>query len=210
MRCRFQFLGICVALSVLAAAPGRASFTWWEVNEVFSNADGTIQFIEFFEASDFPGRDGQASYDGKQLKTFVTGANPNDPLDTHTFNDDLPSNFTAMRFALVATEGFASLPGAVEPDFVMPDGFIDTSVVVEIKLGTIDTFTFLLGAIPTDGVNSLHRTGAPVGENSPTNFAGETGMIDLPEPGLTVLSGAALACLAALRSCGAGPARRRL
>ena len=201
----FRTVLACAALSLLAAAPGRANFTTWDVNEVFSNADGTIQFVEFFEAA---GQDAQGSFDGKQLKTFVAGASITDPLNTHTFNDDL-SNFTAGKFALVATQGFASLPGAVQPDFVMPDGFIDTSVVVEIELSTIDEFKFSLGAIPTDGVNSLHRTGTPVDLNSPTNFAGETGMIDLPEPGPTALRGAALACLVALRSCSARLARCR-
>ena len=39
-----------VAFLMLAGAPGQASFTTWEVNEVFSNDDGTIQFIEFFES----------------------------------------------------------------------------------------------------------------------------------------------------------------
>ena len=198
MRCRFQLVGICVALSVLAAAPGRASFTWWEVNEVFSNADGTIQFIEFFESG---GQDGQRSFGGKQLKTFVARASQTDPLNIYNFADDLPSSFTANKFALLATEGFGSLPGAVQPDFVMPDGFIDTSVVVEIELQTIDEFKFSLGAIPSDGINSLHRTGAPLGLNSPTNFAGQTGSIDLPEPTASALGSAALVCLAGLRRC---------
>jgi hypothetical protein len=191
---------------MLPASPGSANFTTWDVNEVFSNADGTIQFIEFFEANN---QDGQRSFDGKPLKTFVSGAGPNDPLDVHTFNDDLPSNFTAGTFALVATQGFASLPGAVQPDFVMPDGFIDTSVVVELELGNIDEFMFSLGDIPTDGINSLHRTGTPIGLNSPTNFAGDTGSIDLPEAAPTALGVAALTCLVALRWRGARPSRRR-
>jgi serralysin len=201
----FRYMVACLALSILAATPGRASFIAWEVNEVFSNADGTIQFVEFFEAI---GQDGQRSFDGKQLKTFVAGASPNDPLTTHTFNSDLPSDLTAYRFALVATQGFASLPGAVEPDFVMPDGFIDTSVVVEIELGNIDEFVFRLGAIPVDGVNSLYRVGRPINPNSPTNFAGQTGSIDVPEPAAAAQAAAALACLLTLRWWSARRPRR--
>ena len=177
MRSKFRLLLASAALSLWVATPGYASFITWEVNEVFSNADGTIQFVEFFEANN---QNGQRSFDGKQLKTFVTGASSNDPLSALTFTVDLPSDFTASKFALIATQGFATQPGAVQPDFVMPDGFIDPSVIVEIKLGNIDEFSFPLGAIPTDGANSLYRTGAPIGPNSPTNFAGQTGSIGAP------------------------------
>jgi serralysin len=177
---------------MLAVAPGQADFTTWEVNEVFSNADGTIQFIEFFEAN---GQDAQRSFTGKDLKTFVDGAAPSEFLNRYEFTDDVSSNLTANKFALIATSGFASLLGAVPPDFVMPDGFIDTSVVVKITLSTIDEFTFAQGAIPIDGVDSLHRTGTPVGPNSPTNFAGQTGNIDVPEPTAAALEAAALLCV---------------
>jgi hypothetical protein len=190
MRTNSRTLLACVALSMLTVAQAHADFITWDVNEVFSNADGTIQFIEFFEAN---GQHGQRSFTGKQLKTFVTGATANDPLNLYLFAADVPSDLTANRFALVATSGFASLPGAVQPDFVMPDGFIDTSVVVKIELSTIDEFNFAIGAIPTDGVNSLFRTGTPVGPNSPTNFAGETGTINIPEPTAIALEIAALA-----------------
>jgi hypothetical protein len=211
MRSSSSVLVVCVALStvlaVLPAAPGHASFITWEVNEVFSNADGTIQFIEFFESNN---QNGQRSFDGKQLKTFVTGAAPSNPLNVYTFTEDLPSDLTANKFALIATAGFASLPGAVTPDFVMPDGFIDLSQVVEIELGVIDEYKFTLGAIPTNGTNSLHRVGTPVGPNSPTNFAGQTGSIDLPEPTSRLLGGAALVSLALLRSRRARPLGGRL
>ena len=198
----FRYVLACVALSMIAAVPGHADFITWEIYEVYSNADGTVQFVEFVESN---GQNGQRSFTGKALKTFITGASWNDPLNTHIFSSDLPSNFTANKYALVATQDFASLPGAVQPDFVMPDGFIDTSVVVEIELGTIDEFMFAQGAIPTDGVNSLNRVGTPVDTNSPTNFVGDTGSIDLPEPAAAAQAGAALACLLALRYCGSRP-----
>jgi hypothetical protein len=206
MRSKFRLLLASAALSLWVATPGYASFITWEVNEVFSNADGTIQFIEFFEANN---QNGQRSFDGKQLKTFVTGANSNDPLSALTFTVDLPSDLTASKFALIATQGFATQPGAVQPDFVMPDGFIDLSMVVEIELAGVDEFGFILGAIPTDGTNSLHRTGAPLGLNSPTNFARQTGSIDLPEPSPAALGGAAVVCLATLRARGSRRIRRQ-
>ena len=192
MRTNSRTLLASVGFLMLAGAPGQASFTTWQVNEVFSNADGTIQFIEFFEAN---GQNGQRSFTGKDLKTFVAGAASNDFLNRYLFTDDVSNNSTANKFALIATSGFASLPGAVPPDFVMPDGFIDTSVVVKITLSTIDEFTFSQGAIPTNGLSSLNRTGTPVSANSPTNFAGQTGNIDVPEPAVAALEAAALLCL---------------
>jgi hypothetical protein len=192
LRSKTRTLLAGVAFLALAVTPAQASFTTWEVNEVFSNADGTIQFIEFFESN---GQDGQRSFTGKDLKTFVAGAAPNDFLNRYLFTADVSSSLTANKFALIATSGFASLPGAVPPDFVMPDGFIDTSVVVKITLSTIDEFTFSQGAIPTNGFSSLNRTGTPVSANSPTNFAGQTGNIDVPEPAVAALEAAALLCL---------------
>ena len=137
--------------------------------------------------------------DAVPLQRLSPGASPNDPLDVHTFNEDLPSDLTAQRYALVATQGFASLPGAVEPDFVMPDGFIDTSLVVEIELGNIDEFVFPLGSLPVDGVNSLYRRGKPINPNSPTNFAGQIGSINVPEPSTALLVACGLVGLAVRR-----------
>jgi hypothetical protein len=45
-----------------------------------------------------------------------------------------------------------------------------------VKYHTYDTFVF--GAVPVDGVNSMNRTGG-VAVNSPENYAGETGSVDL-------------------------------
>jgi len=192
-------VALAAALLAAPAAPARAGFLGWEVNEVFSNQDGSIQFVEFFQAT---GQNGNASFDGKQLRTYAPGVPTNDLLDFFTFQDDLPSTATAGRFALVATAGFAALDGAVQPDFIMPDGFLDLDQVVEIELAPLDSFSFAQGAIPTDGVDSLYRTGPPTGPNSPTNFAGDTGSIDLPEPAGPALVAACAGALAVLRRRG--------
>src|SRR3954451_12562063 len=36
-------------LMMLAASPARAAFHLWGINEVYSNASGTLQFIELFD-----------------------------------------------------------------------------------------------------------------------------------------------------------------
>ena len=40
-RCMFAWLGL-----TLAALPASAFFLFWTINEIYSNADGTVQYIE--------------------------------------------------------------------------------------------------------------------------------------------------------------------
>src|SRR3990172_4971756 len=107
---------------------------------------------------------------------------------------------TVDRYLLVATAAFAAQPGAVAPDFVMPDAFIrvsgDTLTFWNEDQGgeppyglpalLWDTFAFG-GAtpLPTDGLHSLARdhdsTLIASAVNSPTNFAGLAGTL-VPEP----------------------------
>ncbi len=184
-----------LAFMLILAGPAHANLVYWRINEVYSNADGTIQFVEFLEIN---GQNGQGNFSSKPLKTYIQGASPNDYLDIYWFSEDL-STSTANRHALLATSGFESLDGAVVPDFIMPDNFIDLSQVVRINLADIHTIEFDVGDIPTDGVNSYLPDGPSVGANSPTNFAGEVGSIDLPEPDTALASLVALAALALLR-----------
>ena len=47
---------LSIALSIWAAChagPALAGIHTWDVNEVFSNADGTIQFVELWESQGF-------------------------------------------------------------------------------------------------------------------------------------------------------------
>ena len=146
-----------------------ATFHRWEITELFSNADGSIQFIELFETKG----------DIEQNLLFTDGAelSSTDGLTTNsmTFPSDLPSIDTANKFFLIATAGFEGLAGAVTPDYIMADGFLFTGG------GTVNFgpgVSFLPhGALPTDGILSFITAGG-TGTNSPTNFAGDTGSID--------------------------------
>jgi len=158
---------LAAGLFGLMSTSAYATFHLWDFNELFTNADGTIQFIELF-----------TSFNGQQ---FASGESflATQGVATHSFV--FPSNTpapTANHNLLVATAGFAALPGAPTPDFIMPDGFLfapDGSVQNLAVFGPTITYA----SLPTDGLMSLAGDGSTVAVNSPTNYAGDTGSIDV-------------------------------
>ncbi|WP_297324376.1 DUF4214 domain-containing protein [Nitrosomonas sp.] len=143
------------------------SFHIFHINEVYSNADGSVQFIEFVGDSDHEG-----FWAGHSIIS-TNGVNTN----TYSITTDLPNQATGGKSVLVATQGFADL-GIVAPDYIIPNGFLFTTN------GSV-TFPGMIGgqisypALPTDGTLSLNRDGS-TGTNSPTDFAGNTGTVQIP------------------------------
>jgi hypothetical protein len=142
----------------------------WDVNEVFTNADGTIVFIELREANGTPGETGLG---GRVISADGTGKSV-----TILSNVAAP---TSNKFYLLATQSFADLPGAPTPDRIIPPTAVPFFNVAgdTVRYSTLDAFTF--GAVPTDGINSRNRlTG--IAANSPTNYAGQTGSVNAAGP----------------------------
>ncbi len=161
-----------VGLVGIAGPQAMAGSHSWRINEIFSNADGTVQFIELKECCGFPN---EIFIGNKSVSSQATG-------NIFTFPGNLPPGTTANAHLLLATPGFAALPGAPAPDYIIAAGFFaikgDT-----LSYHVYDTFTFGAGELPTDCINSLHDGGS-TGPNSPTNFADETGSVDAcPCPG---------------------------
>jgi hypothetical protein len=175
-------LGVLLTLVGLTFAPSaQAGHHLWKMTEAFSNSTGSVQFVELFCA-------GPAE---NLLGAFSIGST------THTLNfvTNLPSTVTTNTWMIVATSGFGSLPGGVTPDYIIPANFFPTGGGT-FSYGGVDTWTY--GAVPTDGVHSLQRDGSTA-VNSPTNFAGNAGSVNLAAPvpalqtwGLFVLVGAML------------------
>jgi len=163
---KLQFMraltGVAAILCPIAATAGIHT---WDVNEVFSNADGTVQFVELWEANGTPGEVGVGN--GSMSSNSTSFAIGNGAVAPPTTN----------KFYLIATPAFAALPGAPVPDKTIPAGsipFFNTSGDTVAFVG-VDSWTF--GAVPTNGTQSLDRlTG--VGTNTPTNYAGATGTVD--------------------------------
>ncbi len=164
-------VGFLVTLTYLFAGsvPAFASAHTWRINELFSNADGTIQFIEVKECCGSPN---EILLGGKDVESTATG-------NIFVFPANLALGTTANKHILLATAGFAALPGAPTPDHIIPDNFFDQSAD-SVTYYVYDTMTFAAGVYPLDGVSSLQDTpaGFTVGPNSPTNCSGATGSVD--------------------------------
>lgn len=145
------------------------SFHLYTINELYSNADGSIQFIEMAV--------GNANNEGFWAGLSL-GSSQGGTVHTYTFPANLPSEATANTKVLIATQGFANL-GIVSPDFIIPAGFLFSNGGT-LNYAGVDTVSY--GQLPTDGVTSLDRNGNPQ-TVSETNFAGATSSLALNNGG---------------------------
>lgn len=159
---------VLAALATLLALPARAADPSFEVTQVFSNADGTVQFVQLRESK------GQLAQNGFAGKTLTVTRN-NGVTRTFTFPSDLPSTSTANRAVLLVTEGYLTVPinypefKSLAPDYVLPNQFLPAEGGT-IAFAGVDAWTF--GALPRDGFSAVYRTGSAVRDNSPQNFGG--------------------------------------
>src|SRR5688500_10590222 len=103
---------LLLAVVVSWAPAAGATFHLWAMNELYSNADGTIQFLEMTAITG-----GQQFLNGH----ILVSTSPGQQNRAFAFNRDLPGDSGGKRM-LIATQGFATL-GIVTPDFVVPNGF---------------------------------------------------------------------------------------
>src|SRR6266851_5406219 len=180
----------------LVATAALAEFHTFQIEEIYSNASGTVQYIVMHESQ---GANGENLWVGHTLMATHAGV-----TKTFTFPNNLPSGATAGSRVLIATQGFAVKdlaspsyyppppppppqppptptppppppppPGMVTADYVIPNGFLATDGGV-INYAGVDQMTYV--SLPTDGVNALYRSGA-ISPNLATNFAGRSGSV---------------------------------
>jgi len=142
----------------------------WNVSEVYSSADGKVQFIELSTASS------SQQFVGGQSLTSVNSTGTH----TFTFPANLPGD-TFNKSCIIGTSNLASFPGGVVPDYFIPNNFIQPAVA-----GVNATVTFngsgssiAYTNLPIDGDLSLTRSGASIilATNSPKNFSGQSNTI---------------------------------
>ena len=144
-----------------------ATFHLFAIDQIYSNADGTVQFVVLFEASTLNGENLLA---GQSLFSSHAGT-----TKVFTFPFNLPSSVTARKRVLIGTQAFAAL-GLVTPDYVIPNGFLDPTGGY-INYADVDTVVF--SSLPTDGVNAINRSGQII-PNVATNFSGQSASVALP------------------------------
>jgi hypothetical protein len=188
----FLFAALAGTVIVSSGSPALAGSHLWVINEVFSNADGTIQFVEMH----VPSADAnEYRLTGKWVRSTSTS-------NQYTFPQDLPPGSTAFAYLLLATAGFAALPGAPTPDHIISDGFFDNDADTVRYYGYANAhLSFTSGELPLDGIKSLDRSGS-TGQNSPMNFAGESGSVDARERPLPMASEWGLLIMTALLLAG--------
>jgi hypothetical protein len=184
MRARFVFLAAVAALVVASPSPAHATHHLWKITQLFSNASGSIQFIQL-------GGVAEDNENNLSAATLTSGT-------TFNFVTNLPTPATTGKSVLLATLNFGALPGAVAPDYIIPANFIATGGGT-LNYSGFDSWSY--GAVPTDGVNALHKSGTTIttSPNMLVNFSGQTGAINLatavpalPGIGIAVFTGVLL------------------
>jgi hypothetical protein len=173
---RHLFRYLMAPALVLWAASAAAEFHTYQIEEIFSNADGTVQYVVMHESQ---GMSAENFWMGNALTSTHLGT-----TQTYVFRNNLPGVMcgyygcggggTANTRVLIASQGFAALH-LVTPDFIMPNGFIATDGAT-LNYAGVDFVTFT--SLPSDGVHALDRSGALV-PNVATNFAGQSASVAL-------------------------------
>ena len=169
---QFAFITLGLLLIPLAAFASHHSFY---THEVYSNADGTVQYVELI--SDADGH-GIVSCCNVVAANSATGAS-----QTYRPINNLPSN-TDGKSMLLGTAAVEAVFG-VQPDFIIPDGFL-TSSAGSVRYNT----TLSWAALPTNG-NAIDPGGTEV-PATPANFNGDEGSLDTTPPVLANVPAAAL------------------
>jgi hypothetical protein len=166
-RTRITTFGALV-LWVLSPAAAIAGIHTWDVGEVFSNADGTIQFVEFVEAG------------GGNFETGIANGSTSSNAIPKSFSwSGAPVTNTANKRYLVGSQTFANLTGAPPVDAIMPLSvlpFFFQPASDTVNFGPYDSCPFT--AVPTNGIGSrdcVANTNQT--SNSPTNYAGTPGSV---------------------------------
>jgi len=164
-------VGLATMLLGVVAVPADAAFHLFRIDQVYSSADSTVQYVVLREST---GSNGENFWAGQRLETTSTGG----AKQQFVFPSNLPSSSTASRRVLVATASFAALH-LVTPDYTVPDGFIPRGGGKVEYAGGVDEVDF--PALPTDGATAFDRNNQPVAA-TPTNFAGATATLTATAP----------------------------
>ena len=177
MRMKSRTMIVVGVLLAGLAQEARATFHEWSISQIYSNASGSVQYVDLVLPSFVI--DDESHVGGHDLSA---GLNSN----SLTIPADLPAVPVAGEHFLVATAGFAAIAG-ITPDYTLPVAPFFNPAGDSLNWAFVDTFNFR--AIPTDGIHARNRDGSSV-INSPINFAGQVGHVPEPASWALLLIGA--------------------
>ncbi len=160
------WLACALFAAIALASRADASFHTFVVDQLYSSADGEIQFIVLREAANANGENFLAFHTVTSTHAGVT--------KSFTIPTNLPSSSTAGRHVLMASEGYVALrtstPAAnlPAPDYVIPNRFLATDGGT-VNFAGVSALTY--ASLPVDGTNARFRDGG-VSANQAQNFAG--------------------------------------
>ncbi len=139
-----RLAAIVVGFILCNAASAQCFGSLWGLDEVFSNSDGSVQFVMLQSAK---GNGVTGSLAGQTLV-----ASDGSTQHSYTFGSDLPDVWAHP--VLVATQGFADL-NLVKPDFILPNGFVfPRDGTLSLVSGEWCGGPVHYDTLPTDGVRA--------------------------------------------------------
>ena len=157
-------LGLVASALAFAGGAARADVAAFAIEQIYSNADGTLQFVVLHETQ---GQPGGHLWAGRTLRSTHAGV-----TKSFVFPGDLPSAATGGRRVLAASAGLAAL-GIIAPDFILPNGFLPADGGT-LEFAGVDQVAY--AALPADGVSAITRLGFAT-PNAAANFAGATASV---------------------------------
>src|SRR5262245_23492836 len=183
---------LVVAAILVHASVASAGHHQWIISELFSNADGTVQFVELLGTAN--NEQGVGPFSVNTLGP--EGATPT----AASLSPNLPSPNTAGAYMLLGTAGYATLAaqqGAPAPDRTLPNNFLEIAAD-RVRYAGLAGTDRVYANIPTGGIDSLDYENPSGTVNTPENFAGQTGSIDASPAAVPSLGAGAITALAGI------------
>jgi hypothetical protein len=163
-----RLVSLCAGVALSAVSiPASALPGTFEVEQIYSNGAGTVQFVVIHDRGNNNCDSGEERWAGESLQSSGAG-----PTHLFVFRTNLSTCATSGKRILIGTQAFAAL-GIITPDYVIPNGF------VKIPNGEVDFagVNFVqYASLPSDGVTALRGDGTRI-PNVATNFAGQSASV---------------------------------
>lgn len=175
----FSARGLLAAVVVCLgfASPATANVHYWQVSELYSSADGTVQYIEMY--TPFDGQEYFKSF-GNNTELKSQNAAGTVTHDSYPIPQDSPAP-TGNHHVLFGTSNLATTLN-VTPDYILPTGnFLLTGVAGYLAVDSPNWGDFAGVSYPIlpGGSNSYEPFVGSV-PGTPTNYAGVVGTFPSP------------------------------